>query len=102
MEKINIILIIVIGILAIPSLFFVHCILEYSYLAYARRYCRKHGLTFLKYRCAPWFENSMKTEYSLVEVVCLNEQKQQQLIRLLICFFGIHKILSIEDYNEKP
>jgi hypothetical protein len=41
----------------------------------------------------------VKTEFSIVEMDCLDAQKERKLIRLLIWIFGIRKAL-IDDYPE--
>lgn len=68
---IEIIVAIVAGVLALPFFVYVHVWLERCYLAYAMRYCRKHGYVVSRCRVGPLFdEDGIKTEYSLVVIDC--------------------------------
>jgi hypothetical protein len=93
----GIISIVVIGVLSLPALYFVHRCLEYHYLWLARRYCAKNGLKPVRWRCGPEFEKSgVKTEFTVVELDCLDNQQQRKLVRLLVWVFGIRKVISDE------
>ena len=76
----------------------VHCALEkYCYIFYARRFCRKIGFEPVSWRCGPAFDKSgVKTEYSIVEVHCLDSDRQMRLVRLLVRVRGVKAVLSIE------
>src|SRR5215469_4526913 len=79
------------GVLALPLFYFVHYGLEYCYLVHARRFCRRHGLELSRWRCEPACDKSgLKTEFTLVELDCLDNQKQRRLVRLLVWVFGVH------------
>lgn len=96
----NVPLLILVGFLSLPAFYAVHRALVYCYFLRARRFCRKNGFTIARWRCGPAFDNSgVKTELSIIELDCLNAQKQRKLIRLLVWVFGIRKVL-IEEYPE--
>jgi len=42
----------------------------------------------------------MKTEFTIVEVDCLDVQQQRRLIRMLVWIFGIRRVLSDELYPD--
>jgi hypothetical protein len=42
-----------------------------------------------------------KTEFTIVELDCLDAQKQRKLIRLLVWLFGVREVLSIEPFPEE-
>ena len=44
--------------------------------------------------------SGVKTEYVILELDCLDVQKQRRLVRLLIGAFGIGKVLTDEKYPE--
>jgi len=47
----------------------------------------------------------VKTEFSLVQLDCFNNQKQRRLVLLLVWPFGVRKLVSDEaypiNYDEK-
>ena len=45
-------------------------------------------------------QSGAKTEFTIVELDCLDFQKQRRLIRLLVWVFGIRKVLSDEIYPD--
>jgi hypothetical protein len=45
-------------------------------------------------------QSGVKTEFTIVEVDCLDGQKQRKLVRLLVWVFGIRKVLSDEIYPD--
>jgi hypothetical protein len=97
----EIILIIAAGMLALPVFFVVHCGLVYCCLVHARRFCRNHGFQPARWRSRPEFDQSgIKTEFTVVELDCLDLAGQRRLIRLLVWVFGIRKLLSDEKYPE--
>ena len=101
LDTAEILLIVAAGILALPMMYGVHCGLNYCCLKHAQRFCRQHGFAISRLRCGPEFEQSgVKTEFTLVELDCLDGQKQRRLIRLSVWLFGIRKVLSDEKYPE--
>ena len=94
----EIIVIVAAAILALPLLYAVHCALNYCCLRHARRFCRKNGPSVSRWRFGPAFDQSgIKTEFTLVEVDCLDSQRQRRLIRLVV-WIGIRKVLNNENY----
>jgi hypothetical protein len=93
----GIIVIVVAAVIALPAFYLVHRGLEYCYLLYGRRFCRKNGLKLVRWRCGPAFGKSGKTEFTILELDCLDAQKQRKLVRLLVWIFGIRKILSDDE-----
>jgi hypothetical protein len=91
----GIVIIVVAAVIALPAFYFIHRGLEYCYLLHARRFCRKNGLELVRWRCGPEFDASgVKTEFTILELDCLDVQKQQKLVRLLVWIFGIRRVLS--------
>jgi hypothetical protein len=59
------------------------------------------GLEARRVRCQPAFERSgVKTEFSLVQLDCLDAQKQRRLVLLLVWPFGVRKLVSDEIYPD--
>ncbi len=97
----EIVVVLIVGVLMVPLLFRVHCGIEYCCLVYARRFCRQQGFKISRWRCGPAFDRSgVKTEFTLVELDCLDGQNQRRLVRMLVWLFGIHIVLSDEKYPE--
>lgn len=87
------------AVLAVPLFVFVHIWLERCYLAYGRRYCKRHGFVISRYRCGPLFNmDGIKTEFSLVEVDCLDKNQRHVLLRLRVWAFGVCEVLSADDF----
>jgi len=90
-----------VGIIGLFLLYYVHRGLEYCCLRYALRFCRRSGFEIRGWRVGPAFDTTgVKTEFTLVELDCLDAQKQRKLVRLIVWVFGIRKVLSTEDYPE--
>ena len=80
---------------------FVHCTLDRCCVGHARRFCRKKGLEVRRSRARIAFEESVeKTEFTIVELDCLDGQKQRKLIRLLVWVFGVRQVLDDEIYPD--
>lgn len=80
----------------------VHCTLNYLCIRHARRFCRRQGLEVRRTRAGIAFEQfGPKTEFTIVELDCLDAQKQRKLIRLLVWLFGVREVLSIEPFPEE-
>ena len=81
--------------------YFVHCTLERLCEVHARRFCRRKGLEVRRSRAWIAFEKSgAKTEFTIVELDCLDGQKQRKLIRLLVWLFGVRAVLEDELYPD--
>ena len=90
-----------IGILGVLLMYAVHCALDRCCVRHARRFCRRKGLEVRRSRAGMAFDQSgVKTEFTIVEVDCLDGQKQRKLVRLLVWVFGIRKVLSDEIYPD--
>lgn len=99
---------IVLVVLGIPALIYllwvVHCTLDRICVRHARRFCKQHGFEIRRVRWQPAFDPSggkrVKTESTLVQLDCLDAQKQRRLVLLLVWPFGVRKIVSDEKYPE--
>jgi hypothetical protein len=82
----------------------VHCALDRVCVRHARRYCRRHGLEVSRVRWQMEFERrpdgrrGVKTEFTLVQLDCLNEQRQRRLVLLRVWPLGVRRLLSDEEY----
>jgi glucose-6-phosphate-specific signal transduction histidine kinase len=80
---------------------FLYLIIHYGleerfYIPFALAYCRKNGRDPIKWRCAPAFHNGFKTEFTIVQVLCSDDNDHKSLARLLVWVFGVKKVL---DWN---
>jgi hypothetical protein len=98
----SILALVALGIPAFIYLFWgVHCALDYCCVRHARRFCRRNGLEICRLRWQPAFEPSgVKTESTLIQLDCFDDQKQRRLVLLLVWPLGIRKMLSDEKYPE--
>lgn len=101
----RVLLIISAVVLGIPALLYlvwiVHCTLDRVCVKHARKFCKRMGFAVYRARCQPAFEPSgVKTEFSLVQLDCLDTGKQRRLILLLVWPFGVRKLVSDENYPE--
>jgi hypothetical protein len=102
------ILTIAVYIAAIPvvlySFWVVHCTLDRVIVRHARRFCSRRGLEISRVRWQPAFEPSggkrVKTESTLVQLDCLDAQKQRRLVLVSAWPFGVRKLISDEIYPE--
>lgn len=98
-KSITTIVAIVACVLALPLFVFVHVWLERCYVAYACRYCKKHGYVVSRNRCGPLFDkDGIKTESSLVEIDCRDQHQRRVLLRLKVWAFGVRQVLSSGDF----
>lgn len=68
---------------------------------YARMFCCRSGLEFRRARWRPEFERSgIKTEFTLVQLDCLDAQRQRRLVLLSVWPFGVRKTVSDEPYPD--
>jgi hypothetical protein len=98
-------LIVALVLCGIPALIYllwgVHCALDRLCVRHARAYCRRRGFEVCRVRWQPEFEPSgVKTEFTLVQLDCINAQKQRRLLSLLVWPFGVRKLLSDEEYPD--
>jgi len=97
-----IVALLVVGIPAILYAFWVtHIMLARLCLRHARRFCSRSGFEFRRARWRPEFEASgVKTEFTLVQLDCLDTQKQRRLVLLSVWPFGVRKTVSNEPYPD--
>jgi hypothetical protein len=80
----------------------VHCTLDRIIVKHARRFCIRRGLEISRVRWQPAFEPSggkrVKTEFTLVQLDCLDAQKQRRLVLVLAWPLGVRKLVSDEIY----
>jgi hypothetical protein len=90
-----------IAIAAVPMMYSVHLGMNRICRWHARTHCAKNHLQILSWKIYPAFDPSgVKTEFTLVEVDCLDAQKQRQFVRLLVWPFGIRRILASEAWDS--
>jgi hypothetical protein len=77
----------------------VHCALGRLCVRYAQRFCLRNGLHVSRVRSQPEFEPSgVKTEFTLVQLDCLDLQKQHRLVLLSVWPLGVRKLVSDQTY----
>lgn len=86
--------------LSLYALWGTHLLLGRLSVMHARRYCRRGGLTPSRSRWQPEFESSGKTEYTLVQLECLDARRQRRLVVLSVWPFGIRKLVSDQAYPD--
>ncbi len=70
-------------------------------VGHAQRFCSRTGLEISRVRWQPQFEASgVKTEFTLVQLDCLDAQKQRRLVLLSVWPFGVRKTVSDEPYPD--
>ena len=102
---IRVVLIAALLVVGVPALIYlawvVHRALDHVCVGHARRFCKRMGLETCRARCQPAFEQSgVKTEFSLVQLDCLDTAKQRKLVLLLVWPFGVRQLVSDERYPE--
>ena len=99
-RAVSIVLLVVVGVPVLVYLaWLVHCTLDRVCMRHARRFCSRNGLETLRARCQPAFEQSgVKAEFSLVQLDCVDAQKQRRLVLLLVWPSGVRKLVSNEIY----
>ena len=97
----------VVGLLAVMYLsWVVHCTLDRVIVRHARRFCSRRGLEISRVRWQMEFERradgrrGVKTESTLVQLDCLDAQKQRRLVLILAWPLGVRKLVSDEIYPE--
>ena len=83
-----------------------HILLGRLCVRYARRFCGRSGLEVRRARWQPEFERradgsrGVKTEFTLVQLDCLDAQRQRRLVLLSVWPFGVRKTVSDESYPD--
>lgn len=104
----EVLLIVVLVVVGIPAsvylLWAVHVALDRVCMRHAQDYCRRNGWDVCRARWQPAFEPSgakmIKTEFTLVQLDCLDAQKRRRLVLLLVWPFGVRKTVSDEPYPD--
>jgi hypothetical protein len=93
-----IVALVVVGIPAVLYAFWVtHIMLSRLCVRHARRFCSRSGLQTRRARWQPEFEASgVKTEFTLVQLDCLDAQKQRRLVLLSVWPLGVRETVSDE------
>jgi hypothetical protein len=79
----------------------VHRVLDRICVGHARRFCEKNGLKVTRFRWQPAFDpTGVKTEFTLVQLDCLDAQMQRKLVLLVVWPFGFRGIRSNEKYPD--
>jgi len=90
--------------LSLYLFFVVHHTLDRVIVKHAQRFCRRRGLAISRFRWQPDFRLSggkrIKTEFTLVQLDCLDAQKQRRLVLILAWPLGVRKLVSDEIYPE--
>jgi hypothetical protein len=87
-------------------LWVVHGTLNRICAKHAKRFCRRKGLAVQRVRWQIEFERrpdgrrGVKTENTLVQLDCLDAQKQRRLVLLSVWLFGVRKMVSDDKYPE--
>lgn len=80
---------------------FTHVLLGRLCTRHAMRFCRRRGLEVCRARWQPEFEPSgVKTEFTLVQLDCLDDRKHRRLVLLSVWPFGVRKKVSDEPYPD--
>jgi hypothetical protein len=106
----RVLLIVVLVVVGLPAMMYliwqIHCTLDRVCVRHARRFCKQHGLEISRVRWQMEFERradgsrGVKTEFTLVQLDCLDGQKQRRLVLLRVWPLGVRKLLSDEKYPE--
>jgi hypothetical protein len=83
------------------AFWFTHISLGRFCVRHARRFCSRSGLEYRRARWQPEIDSSgIKTEFTLVELDCLDAQKQRRLVLLSVWPFGVRRTVSDEPYPD--
>src|SRR5688572_10271960 len=100
----RVLLIIAFVVVGIPMVLYgfwvTHIMLGRLCVRHAQRFCSRSGFEFRRARWQPEFGLSGKTEFTLVQLDCLDTQKQRRLVLLSVWPFGIRKTVSDEPYPD--
>ena len=77
-----------------------HIMLGRLCVRHARRFCSRSGLVTRRARWQPQFDESGKTEFTLVQLDCIDAQNQRRLVLLSVWPFGYRKTVSDEPYPD--
>lgn len=91
----------VLGLVGLFYLFWlVHLSLDCCCVWHARRYGSRRGLEVRRQRATMAFNASGKTEYTIVELDCVDTGGQRRLLRLVVWVFGVREALFDGKYPD--
>lgn len=104
----RVLLIVALFVVGLPAMMYllwvVHCTLDRICVGHARRYCKRRCLEICRVRWQIEFEASggkrTKTENTLVQLDCLDHEKQRRLVLLRVWSLGVRRLLRDEKYPE--
>lgn len=106
----RVILIVVLVVVGLPAMMYllwvIHRTLDRVCVRHARRFCKQHGLEISRVRWQMEFElrpdgrRGVKTEFTLVQLDCIDIQKQRRLVLLRVWPLGVRKLISDEIYPD--
>jgi hypothetical protein len=104
----QVILIVALVVVGVPAMMYllwvIHRTLDRVCVGHARRFCKRQGLEISRVRWQMEFEPSgnkrVKTEFTLVQLDCLDGQKQRRLVLLRVWPLGVRGKLRDEEYPE--
>jgi hypothetical protein len=90
-----------VGVLGLYGMWRTHLALGRLCALYARRFCAKRGLDVRRVRWRPQLEPSgLKTEFTLVQLDCVDTQRQRRLVCLTVWAFGVRGAVVDEPYPD--
>ena len=94
-------LIVALVVVGIPAVLYAgwvtHLMLGRLCVRHTQRFCLRSGWEFRRARWQPELEASgVKTEFTLVQLDCLDAQKQRRLVLLSVWPFGVRRTVSDE------
>jgi hypothetical protein len=91
----------VIAIAVLPLFYLVHLKLGKLCERHARRYCKKLGYRVQRSRWQPTFyKTRTKTEFTSVQLDCLNAEHERRLVLLRTHPFGVRELFKDEKYPD--
>jgi len=74
-------------------------LLHYRYIPHARRWCQKSGFKVDRWRTYYAFDKSgIKTEFTAVELDCVDGNGQRRFVFLLVWLFGVKTVLGASEF----
>lgn len=94
-----------IAVIGIPAslylLLIVHRTLGRICVRHASRFCTRNGLAVQRARWQPQFDSSgIKTEFTMVQLDCLDAAKRRRLLLLSVWLFGVRTTISDQAYPD--
>jgi len=101
----RVVLIALVAVISIPASLYVfwivHRTLDRVCVSHARRFCRRSGLHIQRVRWRPQFDSSgIKTESTLVQLDCVDCERQRRLLLVSVWLFGVREMISDQEYPD--